>query len=224
MKFYSIGDFGGYDSVHKLFTDSFGWSSVMKPADADVIVWNGGADIGTEIYGEKSVMCGVPERQSYRDQMEIGMFEDFKNSGKLKLGICRGAQLLNCLNGGKLYQDVNNHTNSHLMLDVRTGEEIQITSTHHQQMRAGQDATIIGIANDSTRKTSEEGTVTHAQAPSIKDGKDLEIVWYPDTQTLCIQGHPEYVPGSRFAKYTLELITKLYTPVVSFIGELECAD
>ena len=222
MKFYSIGDFGGYDSVHRLLSKTFGWQSVDAPEFADVIVWNGGADIATEIYGERPIDRYIPEHKSPRDTMECDTFAEFKYSSKLKLGICRGAQLLNCLNGGRLYQDVNNHTRSHLMLDVRTGEELQVTSTHHQQMRAGPEATIIGIANDSTIKHSDEGVERLTQAESIRDGQDLEIVWYRDTQTLCIQGHPEYVPNSRFASYTRELIDSLYKPVPNSVEVLEC--
>lgn len=175
---------------------------------ADIIVFNGGADIGTKIYNELPLYGGIPREPSQRDHMEVGIFNKFKDDrSKLFVGICRGAQLLNCLNGGTLWQNVNNHGHDHMMRDVITGEKVRVTSTHHQMMRPNlRTGTIIGIADESTRKDAE-----HDHFPSgsfFDDHKDTEIVWYPGTRSLCIQGHPEYVPGSIFADYCINLIHK----------------
>lgn len=217
MRFYSIGDFGGYDSVHSLLSKHFGYEAVQNPEKADIVVWNGGADIGTSIYGEEPIDRWIPREQSIRDHREIDMFESFHASGKLLLGVCRGAQLLNCLSGGKLYQDVNHHTRDHDMVVLETGETIRITSTHHQQMRAGPDAEIICVANESTKKAWDGGMLVIEPATRVVDYQDLEVVWYPKTRALCVQGHPEYVPETRFARYVGELIAK-YAKVT------ECVD
>ena len=222
MKFYSIGDFGGPDSVHRLMSKYFGFEGVDSPDKADIIIWNGGADIGTQIYGENSIHRGIPEQPSIRDRNEMGLFFEYAKSPKLKLGICRGAQLLNCLNGGKLYQDVNNHTRDHEMIDIRSGEIIKITSTHHQQMRVGDGGLVIGVANESTYKAYDGHKLDVRRHPEMRHGNDLEVVWYAATKTLCIQGHPEYVPTSRFADYTLELIQSLYIANLQPEGA-ECA-
>lgn len=192
----------------RLFEGVYGLEQVKHPSDADVIIWNGGEDIGTSIYGEEPIASHrIPLRPSLRDIEEIAMFKRYSgNTNKLLLGVCRGSQLLNCLNGGTLYQDVNNHGSSHPMIDLRTGEVVQVTSTHHQQMRSGPGAEIIGVGNVSTYKNSGDGLEHIVRPKDIKEGKDLEVVWYPGTHTLCVQGHPEYVPGSRFAQYTLELL------------------
>lgn len=184
----------------------YGFREVRHCEDADIIVFNGGADIGTSIYNEQPIYRGIPLNPSRRDQNEINLFNKYKNSKKLFVGICRGAQLLNCLNGGTLWQDVNNHTRSHMMLDVESGERIMVTSTHHQMMRPHYtSAHIIGVADEATRKAADLQLAFEAYPDAHKD---TEIVYYAKSHSLCIQGHPEYVPNSKFADYCLDLIHK----------------
>jgi gamma-glutamyl-gamma-aminobutyrate hydrolase PuuD len=172
--------------------------------NVDIIVFNGGADIGTSIYGEKPIDRGIPEMPSVRDAAEIAIFKAVERSPTLKVGICRGAQLLNCLNGGKLWQHVDNHGRDHMMLVPETGEMMQITSTHHQMMKHGEGAVVIGLSDEARHKYSD-GVEKRVDDQLFSD---MEILYYPATNTLCIQGHPEYVPGSRFASFCLELINK----------------
>jgi hypothetical protein len=203
ITFHSITRFGADPGMKELLEEA-GFTSVDNPELAEVIVFNGGADIGTKIYGEKPISRFIPEEQSQRDTTEIGVFTKFHDPAVLKVGICRGAQLLNCLNGGTLWQDVNNHGQSHLMTFLPTGEQMEVTSTHHQMMRPSVEGVVLGYADVATRKDAER-----AHFPEFRyddHHKDTEIVWYPKTSTLCIQGHPEYIPGSRFADFSIELI------------------
>lgn len=208
-KFYSHRDEAG---MARLFAQRYGMERVFDPADADIIIWNGGADIATSLYGEKPVAVGIPEHLSPRDEEEVSLFEKYRNDAtKLLIGVCRGGQLLNVLNGGKLYQDVNGHGGDHLMIDTRTNEIITVTSTHHQQFRPNHaTANVIGLSSESTFKNSASGSGAVVKTDNLLKGHDVEIVWYPDTRSLCIQGHPEYVPNSRFAEYTLELINEFF--------------
>lgn len=194
-----------------LFRNTYGLEQVHNPAKADIIIWNGGEDIATSIYNEDPISRNIPKSLSKRDREEIDMFNEFSyGSTKLLLGICRGAQLLNVLNGGSLWQDVNGHHTSHPMMDLRTGETIQVTSTHHQQFRPGVLGQLIGVSSQSTAKAAMGELKHFIKVPDLKHGQDAEIVWYPHTRSLCIQGHPEYVPGSRFSDYTLDLIKEFY--------------
>lgn len=206
FKFHSIEDFGGADSSHRLFT-LWGWESVNSPDEAEIIIFNGGTDIATEMYGETPISPYIPHKRSERDIYEDSIFAAFHGK-KFLLGICRGAQFLNVMNGGTLWQDVNNHGRNHDMVDLRTGEVLKVTSTHHQQMRPNlKTGQLIGVSNECTVKRAQ-GVVSgfNPKNTEPKDGPDVEIVWYPGTTSLCIQGHPEYVPGSRFAEYTKELL------------------
>lgn len=198
--FYSIGDWGGPDSVSYLLR-LHQMNEVKKPEDADIIVFNGGADIATEIYNESPVFRGIPAFLSHRDEEEMDIFNTFVGE-KFFLGICRGAQLLNCLNGGTLWQHVDNHGRYHKMLDLRDGKNIYISSTHHQMMRPSQDAEIIAVASEAKNKFAEHDTLN-----DIKEvNTDIETVFYKDTNSLCIQGHPEYMPGSEFAEWSIALL------------------
>lgn len=207
ITFHSLYEDGYSGSMTQLLQHE-GWESIYHES-ADIIVFNGGADIGTEIYGEEPVYGGIPYLKSKRDRHEIEIWDKYKASPKLKLGICRGAQLLNCLNGGTLWQDVNNHGRTHAMTVLATGEKFRATSTHHQMMRPSKNAIIIATANEATRKTAQGATYPNGIRPFLDDHKDAEIVYYSDTHSLCIQGHPEYVPGSAFANYCIDL-TKQY--------------
>lgn len=212
--FYSHKDeVSGRGGTAWLFTNTYGLTQVSDPKDADIIVWNGGADIATSIYGEQPVGRGIPFELSSRDRNEIELFNKFKDDKtKLLVGICRGGQLLNVLNGGTLYQDVDRHGRDHLMVDTRSGEILNITSTHHQQFRPDMHvAQVIGLSAETTYQQAEEG-VNHPKhtTQNLMGGQDVEIVWYPDHRSLCIQGHPEYVPGSRFSDYTLGLLKEFF--------------
>ena len=184
-----------------------GWQEVDYDL-ADVIIFNGGADIGTIIYGEKPIGRGIPEQASPRDRLEMEIFYKYKGGSKLLLGICRGAQLLNCLNGGKLWQDADNHGRSHYMTILATGQRMYVTSTHHQMMRPGKTGKVLAVADCARNKYADhdqwsaKGGVFYAD-----DHKDTEIVWYPSSGSLCIQGHPEYVPGSDFATFCIDMVT-----------------
>lgn len=210
IRFYSHRDEAsdGHGTA-ALFQNTYGFERTHDPAEADIIIWNGGADIGTSIYGETPVDRRIPYEKSIRDLEEIALFDKYKDdSAKLLIGICRGSQLLNCLNGGKLYQDVNGHASGdHLMFDIRTEDVIRITSTHHQQMRPNLDTgVVLAIASESTAKNCQDGITHYERSRLLSKGQDVEVVWYPNTRTLCIQGHPEYVPGTKFSDYTLGLV------------------
>lgn len=213
IKFYNEGtDWSPAGSVANLLSDSGYFTEVTWPHQASLVVFNGGADIATEIYGEKPVMKGVPEIKSRRDVEELDLFKDCVSEGRFMLGICRGAQLLNCLNGGKLWQHADRHGRDHNMVDLKSGTIYQATSTHHQMMRPAKTAELIAVAAESTLKMrdGENKEFTHPRGEDITLGDDVEIVYYAGTRSLCIQGHPEYVPNSEFADYCIDLIRHKY--------------
>jgi gamma-glutamyl-gamma-aminobutyrate hydrolase PuuD len=202
----SLFDLTGKGST-RYWLNHEGFTEVQRTEDADIIVFNGGVDIATSIYGERCVYSDGGYHRSDRDRIEIDIFDRYRDNGKLLLGICRGAQLLNCLNGGSLWQDVDGHNVNHKMIVLKTKEVINITSTHHQMMRPfWPEAEILGISAESTHKWAEHDKFPQKSWPD--DYQDTEIVWYPKTRALCIQGHPEYVVRSRYAQFCLGLIAE----------------
>ncbi len=71
----------------------------------DGLILQGGSDISPKYYNEEPTHYEPCEFDS-RDYFEIELINSFKKLNKPILGICRGMQLLNIVDGGSLYQDV----------------------------------------------------------------------------------------------------------------------
>jgi putative glutamine amidotransferase len=71
----------------------------------DGFFFTGGVDISPTRYGEEvKSTCG--EIQHYRDSFEFDMINKVLKTEKPILAVCRGAQLVNIVLGGTLYQDI----------------------------------------------------------------------------------------------------------------------
>lgn len=204
LKYYNLAGDAGMDKI----MDLEGYEETKFIDECDIIIFNGGEDVATELYGEKPVMTRVPRYPSGRDKYEKRIYEEYRGK-KFMLGICRGAQFLNVMNGGTLWQDVDNHGRDHTILDLPSGQFYRATSTHHQMMRPNfDDGILIAVASESKlrRRDGEVQSIDPKATPDL----DVEIVWYPGNRTLCIQGHPEYVPGSQFANYCMRIIDEFF--------------
>lgn len=165
--------------------------------EIDLILFTGGEDVTPNYYGEsKGKFTGNNES---RDMIE----NDYMyNRGGLKnvpkLGICRGAQFLTVMNGGKLIQHVNGHgisgTHSLDMKYLQDSDNFKITSTHHQMMfpyNLPRDRyEILATSKNFLSNTYLDGINQEKEIP--KDFEECEIVFYPISRSLCIQGHPEF--------------------------------
>ena len=71
----------------------------------DGLLLTGGADVGPDRYGEEKLsLCG--ETAPERDRMEFFLCRRALEKNLPLLAICRGHQVLNCVLGGTLYQDI----------------------------------------------------------------------------------------------------------------------
>lgn len=195
---------GGYDySVGNVFPEEK-YDLVKDIKAADIVVWTGGADIGSYLYGEEP----LPYTHAFRnrDALEVDAFNNAPK-GALLVGICRGGQLLNVLSGGSMHQHVDNHGSGHLMEDLRTGAVVRTSSLHHQMMRPADNAVIICVADRSSYRLGQNHH--HQRGPDYEANTDPEVVWYPNTRSLCFQGHPEYGP-KECTEYFLDLIDDFY--------------
>ena len=200
---------GGDAGVRKLFRTEYGFDISTSPEAASLLVFTGGADVDPLYYGETQLDCTVSNPK--RDKEECDLYRTYKN--KLKFGICRGAQFLHVLNGGRMWQDCDNHalTGTHRIFDIRTKAAIEVTSTHHQMMfipttMIKNQAEVIAVARRSTYKRNEELTQFKDKLILNENwGDDLEVVMYKNSASLCFQPHPEYNSGST-AKYAQTLI------------------
>jgi GMP synthase-like glutamine amidotransferase len=100
--------------------------------EADLVVFSGGSDVDPQLYGEK------PHKSTFfdakRDDIDMRLYLMCLENGIPMLGICRGAQFLHVMNGGKLFQDVDGHNGSHSMHDIMNNKHIEKVSSCHHQM------------------------------------------------------------------------------------------
>jgi len=167
-------------------------ASNYQDENIDLILFAGGEDVDPLLYNEnKGNYTYINER---RDNFELDyMFHRF-NPKVPKLGICRGAQFLTVASGGGLIQHVTNHGSSHPIELLRNGNVYEITSTHHQMMfpykLSEQNYNILAASKYYLSDTYLDGDNNEKVLP--KNFLECEIVYYINSNSLCIQGHPEF--------------------------------
>ncbi len=183
-----------------------GTKFVKNMEDADLVVFTGGQDINPSLYGEpRHPLTHYSQR---RDDYEVTEFKKAQSMGKNLLGICRGAQLLCAMAGGKLVQHQENN-GSHVVHrnDIEFGpDEYLVTSCHHQaQYPWGLpygDWTLLGHSidqsffhEDGNKKELLEGMAHVCEWGGGRAGNSLvevEDVYYGKIKALAIQSHPEW--------------------------------
>lgn len=190
----------------KLFA-SRGFKVTNVLSAADIVVFTGGMDINPALYGER------PHKRTHfstdRDARDIKTYRASRE--KFKVGICRGGQFLNVFSGGKLWQHVDNHHTPHGIRDLVTGKIVMSTSVHHQAFRPAKGAVVVAVCHESTMKEAERDSWFKSM-PRVNNNfaTDYEALFYSDTRSLCVQGHPEWGATEAFQDYFHELISRYY--------------
>ena len=167
---------------------------VKNLEDADICLLTGGADIHPMIYNEK--VGSYTHAGSARDNYEIDYVRRAKNLGIPIFGICRGAQLLCALAGGKLIQHMS-HPSSHAIKFWDNKIVCSTSSCHHQMqypyLMNKSDYYILGYSEGLSRMHLGEDDQELDMPDVNKAGliKEPELVYYPKLKALGIQGHPE---------------------------------
>lgn len=161
--------------------------------DCDALVLSGGIDIDPQLSGGQTDYTNKPDKwQPERDLFEKSLFEFALNNDMPVLGICRGLQLVNVLQGGSLVDDLSDLNEQHkkegttdkehtveikensLLNEIVKVNAGEVNSAHHQGIdKLGNDLMINSQAGDGTI----EG-----------------IEWKDKTKKpfmLCVQWHPE---------------------------------
>lgn len=166
-------------SVESMFFEA-GWGIVSSPNDADLICFTGGADINPKLYDEEP--NGARGWDDIRDQKCVLLYETFVGETPM-VGICRGGQFLNVMNGGSMIQHIDGHSMgdqlTHMLKNSRVypKEYIETRGDHHQAIIAHQNGEVIASGCENSRNW---------------DSPTQDVVWYEGTQCLCFQPHPEW--------------------------------
>ena len=189
---YVVG--GGFEYIRLMY--NLGCDGAKGLDDADVVLFTGGEDVYPGLYGEVSMAKTNFNR--IRDDKEQAIYKGALDRELPMIGICRGGQFLNVMNGGKLWQHVTCHAGNHLArieIPPFSGPDkdkrrcIEVTSTHHQMMKPTPDAIVLMTACESLERHSP----SYAEVGRPKDENlDIEAVFYEDTGCLCFQPHPEF--------------------------------
>jgi len=166
-----------------------GWTLVYTLEEADLVQFTGGADVSPILYSEKvHPSTGCSER---RDHEEMFVYKKAQKWSIPVAGICRGAQFLNVMNGGKMWQHVNGHAihGTHVMI-TEDGRDVEVTSTHHQMMIPNEKGDVLAIAYESDIRECMKGDKIWRETG---EHEDTEVVYYSKTQSICFQPHPEYL-------------------------------
>lgn len=183
-----------------------------KHVKANIALFTGGADVHPSLYGEKiGKYTNINEKREVDDDSLYKKHYSPEYNKSLFLGICRGGQFLTIKSGGKLIQHVENHDGKKHYITLENGNEMEMTSSHHQMMYP---------FNLNENKYDLIAHSTYFRSPIYLNGDnqqielDLnflepEIVYYKNTNSLCIQGHPEWSNcPEKTVEYCLDLIEK----------------
>lgn len=169
----------------------------------NVLVLTGGSDVCPSMYGHSA--HSTARCNPGRDKVEVDLVKEATKRDIPMIGICRGAQFLTVVAGGKLIQDCNNHTRHHAVT-TKDGESFIVTSSHHQMMDPywgdlkNKHKLLAWADNLATKKEAQQ------DCPVIMP-KEPEAIWYPEIKGLAVQWHPEWMAAdSRGFEYFIELV------------------
>lgn len=196
-------------------------SLVSDMKNAKLVVFTGGEDVTPTLYGQRphiTTICS-PKRDTY----EKGEFNRAKELDLPCIGICRGAQFLCVMAGGKLVQHQENPYHVH-QVSVADGRQIHMTSSHHQAQFIWDipfaERRLMGWTHGLS-KYHEDGDGKEMVNGAAKDNPmplnylEVEIAYYRKINSLGIQAHPEWhfppVDGEQreFIEYSRQMLNHL---------------
>ena len=204
MAIYIAGN--NYDV--KQFGEMFARARCYKAKDvasADLVVFTGGPDVSPVLYGEEQHASTHPHRD--RDWADIRLYAYCLEKGIPMFGVCRGAQFLHVMNGGKLYQDLDSHNSAHAIwcpVDRRTVQNA--SSVHHQACIRNDDMDVLAVARKSTRRIRDVSKGQNVREAGIHVDGEVEAFYYKDTACLGVQGHPEYKGFPQYTQWCLKQV------------------
>ena len=164
-------------------------TDVVDPKElrqGDILVTWGGGDIHPSLYKQpQSKHSGAGLMPSNRDECEWALMHRAVVLGVPIIGVCRGAQMLCALAGGRLLQHVGMHHSRH---EVMTDDHqlFHVNSIHHQMMYP------FDVEHELIAWTPRPLSDKHIDVDEPIDiPVEPEFVYFPQVKGFAIQWHPE---------------------------------
>lgn len=176
--------------------------------DFKLVLFTGGADVGPELYGDSSPK-GLCFTNFMRDEVESKIFIQALKHSIPMTGICRGAQFINVMSGGKMIHDFNGHGyGNHAFNCLKDNGTISVNSLHHQMIVPPEDGYVIGWC---PQKLSDE-YYGYRDRRVEWDQYEVEAVLIPRTMCCGVQYHPETMDSnSEGYKWYYDMVEDLIT-------------
>jgi acyl-CoA reductase-like NAD-dependent aldehyde dehydrogenase/GMP synthase-like glutamine amidotransferase len=166
----------------------------------DGFILTGGVDVHPSFYNGGTVYDNSPDLfQPERDGFEEKIYRYSQLHQLPVLGICRGMQLINVLQGGKLIQDLDNGNERHRKEDTDKEHTIITSDDTLLYTIAGSHSGHVNSAHHQAIDPNAIGENLKVNAYDNDDEKIIEGLEFKDKTNkafmLCVQWHPERIKG-----------------------------
>ena len=177
---------------------SFEKNNTEDISKCDGFILTGGVDVHPSLYNGEKIYENRPEtHQIERDRFEEKIYR-YSQANKLPvLGICRGMQLINVLQGGKLIQDLDNGNERHKKEEADKKHSIATENDTLLYKIAGSLSGHVNSAHHQAIDPDAIGKNLKINAYDSGDEKIIEGLEFSDKTgkgfMLCVQWHPERI-------------------------------
>ena len=160
----------------------------------DGYLFTGGNDVNPTLYkAKKKDCCGLIN--PIRDEMEKNLYEIAKRDDKAILGICRGIQIINVLEGGSLYQDLESDHPSKVIHKMEGNYDKKSHSVyvfHDSPLRNLVQVDSLGV--NSLHHQAVRRIASSLKSMAVSEDGLVEAIYHPKMKFMwAVQWHPEYM-------------------------------
>jgi putative glutamine amidotransferase len=189
---------------------SFEKNNEDEIATCSGFVLTGGIDINPKVYGGNENYPNKPgEYQDQRDRFEKKIYRYARENKIPVLGICRGFQLVNVLEGGSLIQDLGKYNMVHKKEAADKEHEVAVVRQSTLFEMIHQPLGLVNSAHHQGIDDSVLAPTLKASAYSFDDEKIIEAFEWKEKESqpflLCVQWHPERMKGKEKNPFSQKL-------------------
>jgi putative glutamine amidotransferase len=179
-------------------------------ASCDGFILTGGIDISPDYYSGTTDYNGMPEEfQKERDQFEEKIFRFSQSTGRPLLGICRGLQLVNVFQGGKLIQDLGPGNDIHKKISTDKEHTIRVEQGTILHVITGTASGTVNSAHHQAIDPGGLGENLKINAFATTGDPVIEGIEFDDKSgkafMLCVQWHPERLKQKEESPFSILL-------------------